>query len=80
MVPANLTQLERGKIYRVFGFLDNTSTYSSKLYKMGFTEGTPLQLAPVKMSDPIVIEIRGSRIALRKSEASHVLVEEVSHA
>ena len=47
---------------------------------MGFVEGTPVELAPVKLSDPMVIQIRGSRIALRKSEAQQVLVKELEDA
>jgi ferrous iron transport protein A len=43
---------------------------------MGFVEGTPIELAPVKISDPIVFQIRGSRIALRKKEARQILVRE----
>jgi ferrous iron transport protein A len=43
---------------------------------MGFVEGTPIELAPVKLSDPIVFQIRGSRIALRKKEARQILVRE----
>ena len=44
---------------------------------MGFVEGTPVELAPVNVSDPMVIQIRGSRIALRKSEAQQILVQEL---
>lgn len=73
----NLSQTDRNRKYRVVGFSDNQSDYAIKLYKMGFIEGTDVQLAPVTINDPIVIEIRGSRVALRKSEAQEVLVEEV---
>jgi len=44
---------------------------------MGFVEGTPLRLAPVALKDPMVVEIRGSRIALRRMEAKQVYVEEL---
>jgi ferrous iron transport protein A len=73
----NLTEISRDKIYQVAGFVDNSTDYAKKLYKMGFVEGTPVELAPVKLSDPIVIQIRGSRIALRKSEAQQILVKEL---
>ncbi len=62
----NLTEIRRDKIYQVAGFVDNSTDYAKKLHKMGFVEGTPVELAPVKLSDPMVIQIRGSRIALRK--------------
>jgi len=73
----NLTEIRRDKIYQVAGFVDNSTVYAEKLYKMGFVEGTPVELAPVNLSDPMVIQIRGSRIALRKSEAQQILVQEL---
>lgn len=76
----NLAEISKGKKYQVTGFNEDTSIYADKLNKMGFTIGTAIQRAPVKISDPIVVEIRGSRIALRKKEARQVLVREVYHA
>ena len=72
----NLADIQQGKFYEVNGFKSEDSTYAEKLYKMGFVKGTPIELAPVKISDPIVVQIRGSRIALRKREAQEILVEE----
>ncbi len=71
----NLTEIIKGKIYQVAGFVNNSSEYAEKLTRMGFVVGTPIELAPVKISDPMVVQIRGSRIALRKSEAQQILVE-----
>ena len=73
----NLAEIQQGKTYEVNGFKSENSTYAEKLYKMGFVKGTPIELAPVKISDPIVFQIRGSRIALRKKEAQEILVEEL---
>ncbi len=73
----NLTEISRDKMYQVDGFVSSSTEYAEKLYKMGFVEGTPVELAPVKLSDPMVIQIRGSRIALRKSEAEQILVKEL---
>ena len=73
----NLTEISRDKIYQIAGFVNDSTDYAVKLHKMGFVEGTPVELAPVKLSDPMVIQIRGSRIALRKSEAQQILVKEV---
>ncbi len=69
--------MSREKTYQVAGFLNDSPDYAQKLYKMGFVEGTPVGLAPVSISDPLVIQIRGSRIALRKKEAQQVLVKEL---
>ena len=73
----NLTEISKGKSYEVEGFKSEASAYAEKLYKMGFVQGTPIELAPVKISDPLVVQIRGSRIALRKNEAQEILVKEI---
>jgi len=73
----SLANMNVGRSYQVLGFENKTSDYAEKLEKMGFVEGTPIQLAPVNLTDPMVIQIRGSRIALRKKEAQQVLVKEV---
>lgn len=72
----HLTDICKGKSYQIAGFENQSSDYAEKLHKMGFVEGTPIELAPVKLSDPIVFQIRGSRIALRKKEAQLILVKE----
>lgn len=76
----SLAEIDKGKIYTVKGFKQSSSDYTDKLYKMGFVEGTPLQLAPVAINDPLVVEIRGSRVALRKKEAEEIRVEELKNA
>lgn len=80
MKGKNLAQLERGRRYLVTGFSETAAGYTEKLLKMGFVEGTPVRLAPVAMADPIVVEVRGGRIALRKNEARQVHVEELHDA
>lgn len=80
MSALNLAELQQGRKYIISGFREETSPYAEKLFKMGFIEGTPVQLAPVAISDPIVIEVRGSRIALRKNEAEQVQVRELHNA
>ncbi len=76
MGKMNLADISKGIAYEVIGFEPETSVYAEKLYKMGFVKGTPVELAPVKMSDPMIVQIRGSRIALRKNEAREILVKE----
>ena len=49
----NLTEIQRDKIYKVAGFVNDSTDYAEKLYKMGFIEGTPVELAPVNLSDPM---------------------------
>ena len=72
----HLAEISKGISYEVVGFEPENSPYAEKLYKMGFVKGTPVELAPVAMSDPMIVQIRGSRIALRKNEAQEILVRE----
>jgi len=72
----SLDKIRKGRSYKVSGFEKENSKYAEKLYKMGFVKGTPVELAPVQLTDPMVVQIRGSRIALRTSEAKEVLVVE----
>ena len=72
----SLDKIRKGISYKVSGFEKEHSKYAEKLYKMGFVKGTPVELAPVQLTDPMVVQIRGSRIALRRSEAREVLVVE----
>jgi ferrous iron transport protein A len=72
-----LTQMQSGIAYQIIGVDTQSVEYTDKLYKMGFVEGTPVELASVKIADPIVVHIRGSRIALRKNEANQIRVEEL---
>lgn len=72
-----LSSITKGKVFQISGFTDHLSEYAEKLNKMGFVKGTPIELAPVRLSDPIVFQIRGSRIALRKKEAQEILVKEI---
>lgn len=73
----NLANMCKGKLYEVSGFTQAASSYTEKLIKMGFVIGTPIELAPVRLTDPLVVQIRGSRIALRKGEAQNVIVKEL---
>ncbi|TIH20118.1 ferrous iron transport protein A [Marinifilum sp. JC120] len=73
----NLSKILEGRTYAVLGFETEASEYSQKLRKMGFVKGTKIALAPIKISDPMIFEIRGSRIALRKDEADQIKVEEL---
>jgi len=72
----SLDKIQKGRCYKVSGFEKENSKYAEKLYKMGFVIGTPVELAPVQLTDPMVVQIRGSRIALRRAEAREVLVVE----
>ncbi|CCO25042.1 FeoA family protein [Maridesulfovibrio hydrothermalis] len=73
----NLSNVCVGRSYCILGYELETSEYAQKLRKMGFVEGTPIELAPIKISDPMIFQIRGSRVALRKIEAKQIKVGEL---
>lgn len=77
MKKVRLNEMTKGRAYLIAGIHQNDSVYAEKLYKMGFVEGTPVRLAAVELNDPMIIEIRGSRIALRRHEAKQVYVQEL---
>ena len=72
----SLATMLQDKSYRVVGFQNDATDYAEKLLKMGFVAGTPVALAPTGQKDPLVVNIRGSRIALRRAEAQEIIVEE----
>jgi Fe2+ transport system protein FeoA len=55
-----------------------TGTAFLRLREMGVLPGTRITLLrTAPMGDPIEIKVRGYNLTLRKSEAEHVLVEQV---
>ncbi|MDT8391146.1 MAG: FeoA family protein [Lentisphaeria bacterium] len=71
----SLSDIRKGEMYQVTGFDDAFSPYAEKLHKMGFVVGTPVERAPVATTDPMIVHIRGSRIALRRKEARAIRVK-----
>ncbi len=72
-----LSQMERGKTYKIIGTTGNNRIYSTYLESLGFTRGTLVERGPSSIADPFSVIIRGSRLALRKREAKELLIEEV---
>ncbi len=72
-----LDRIRPRRVYKIAHFARSTSEYATKLNIMGFIVGTTIELAPVGISDPMVFDIRGSRISLRKKEAREIIVREV---
>jgi ferrous iron transport protein A len=77
MSQCRLADTDVSKIYRIQGFEDSSSAYADKLRRMGFTAGTTVEHVQGASHDPQVFFVRGSRVALRKSEAKQVFVEEL---
>jgi ferrous iron transport protein A len=75
MMP--LSQLERGlesEITQISG----GDLLAQRLMAMGFLPGARLRVAQVApFGDPIAVDLPGSRISLRRREASQVMVRRV---
>jgi ferrous iron transport protein A len=49
--------------------------FRRRIMEMGLVPGTPVRvLAVAPLGDPLTVELRASRISIRKREAEHVLV------
>lgn len=69
-----LTDLRPGAVVRVLAVDANTPN-AARLLDLGFTPGTRVRvLRSAPLGDPIVYELRGMRLCLRRSEASSVEV------
>lgn len=76
----SMGELKKGQVGRIISV---EGDHAQRLMEMGFLEGTRIELlheAPWS-GDPIAINIRGSLIALRRTEADAVRVclDEVTH-
>ena len=72
----NLSDIPKGRKYMITGYSDPHSEYSEKLVKMGFVKGTIIERTGTEISDPMILNLRHSRVALRRGEAKTVLVRE----
>ncbi len=77
MNTINLADTDISKIYKIVRFVEPDSAFADKLHRMGFIEGTPIEHIHGASNDPLVFFIRGGRVAIRKSDARAVLVEEL---
>lgn len=71
MTPLSELQPGQEGIVRV---LRGGHGFVSRLAALGFTPGAPLAVVRNAGSGPLIVSIRGSRVALGRGEASHVLI------
>jgi ferrous iron transport protein A len=71
----SLAQLAR-KTDAVIVSIDGPRSFRRRLMEMGLVPGTPIKLIEVApLGDPIEIEVRTSRLSIRKAEAAQIRVE-----
>jgi ferrous iron transport protein A len=51
-------------------------TFLSRLAALGFTPGASIKVVQNRGRGPIIVDLRGTRVALGRGEASKILVEE----
>ncbi len=71
MTVLELKQVERAKIT---GFL--SEEIPAKFYEMGFLPGNEIELIrKAPFADPLIVKVSGTKLAIRKQEASMIAVE-----
>lgn len=74
----SLAHLETGTSAEI-EFIHDEFTHRDRFLELGFTSGAPVQvLRRALFGDPIVIQVRGSRFALRKSDAQNIKIKKTS--
>lgn len=73
MIPVPLIALLPGEEAWVVGFRGGRGL-SQRLAELGLTPGEPVRVLSAGRGGPVLVEIRGSRIALGRGMAAKVLV------
>ena len=71
----SLAMVTPGKLITVIGFRGGFGL-ERRLADMGLTPGVELKVINNERHGPVLIELRGSRLALGRGVAHHILVEE----
>ena len=81
--PQSISTLARGQWARVLSlepqtrFGDRAEDVTQRLKELGFLPGARLRVVGYGLfgQDPIAVQVNGTKFALRRVEASHILVE-----
>jgi ferrous iron transport protein A len=74
-----LEQIAPGETVLLVELRTDSPSYRQSLYAMGLLPGTPIhvvRLAP--LGNPMQIEVRGTQLSIRKSDAQTLLVKRTS--
>ena len=72
----SLSTLQAGKVARIQK-MEGGHTFLSRLASLGFTPGAQLKVVQNYGRGPIIVNLRGTRVALGRGEAARIMVEEV---
>jgi len=70
----SLSSVRTGESVRIKR-IDSGHTLLSRLATLGFTPGTQLQVIQNRGRGPLIVNVRGTRVALGRGEASKILVD-----
>jgi ferrous iron transport protein A len=71
---ASLLEIPRRK-FVVVDSIDGDRPFRRRIMEMGLVPGTPVRvLAVAPLGDPLTLELRASKLSIRKSEAAQVQV------
>lgn len=66
--------LKRNEVARIKGFL--SEEIPAKFYEMGLLPGNEISLVRKALfSDPVIVRVSGTKVAIRKQEAKQILIE-----
>lgn len=71
--PTSLDQLPAGYCATLINFQE-TRAVSNRLASLGFTPGADLRMTQNFGSGPLIVTVRGTRVALGRGEAAKILV------
>jgi ferrous iron transport protein A len=71
----SLTDLITGEHATVFSF-EGGRTVNNRLTSLGFTPGTEINVVQNYGRGPLIVKVRGSRVALGRGEAQKIIVRE----
>jgi len=77
MSAMTLRELRKSTTARVIGFQTTEEQLETRLREIGFAEGDRVELMHVGLlgRNPITVKLNGTLIAMRRAEASAVLIE-----
>jgi ferrous iron transport protein A len=72
--PMTLLDSKKGQ-WTTVNSVGGNRAFRRRLLEMGFVSGTPVKIVgQAPMGDPLELELRGSRLSIRKAEAAAVEV------
>lgn len=70
-----LRDVKTGTTVRVAGFQNLSSDLLRRLFELGLTSGSEIKVCGVApLGDPLILQVRGCRLALRKKDAYGIKV------